>query len=164
MSHLESLIVEFYDWRGYLVKRNVKVGKRSAGGWEMELDVVAYHPHTRHLIHIEASLDAHSWDRREQRYVKKFHSGEKFILTDVFTWLEKDTPIERLAIFPSVPPFRKNFAGANAVSIDAFMADLQAAIIRQGLVSRCAIPEQYPLLRTLQLALNGYLRIGTPSS
>jgi len=49
MSRLGNLIAEFYDWRGYLVKRNVKAGRLSHGGWEMELDVVAYHPHTKHL-------------------------------------------------------------------------------------------------------------------
>ena len=30
MSHL-------YDWKGYLVKRNIKVGKLAHGGWEGEL-------------------------------------------------------------------------------------------------------------------------------
>jgi hypothetical protein len=29
MSHLENLIAEYYDWKGYLVKRNIKVGKLS---------------------------------------------------------------------------------------------------------------------------------------
>ncbi len=58
MSHLEDLIAEYYDWRGYLVKRNIKVGRLQHGGWEMELDVIAYHPHTNHLIHLEPSLDA----------------------------------------------------------------------------------------------------------
>ena len=40
MSHLENLIAEYYDWQGYLIKRNIKVGKLSHGGWEMELDVL----------------------------------------------------------------------------------------------------------------------------
>jgi hypothetical protein len=44
MSHLEDLIVEYYDWRGYLVKRNIRVGPLAHGGWEMELDIVAYIP------------------------------------------------------------------------------------------------------------------------
>ena len=44
MSHLEDLLAEYYDWKGYLVKRNIKVGRLNHGGWEMELDVIAYHP------------------------------------------------------------------------------------------------------------------------
>jgi len=56
MSHLEALIAEYYDWKGYLVKRNIKVGRLKHGGWEMELDVVAYDPNTKHLIHLEPSF------------------------------------------------------------------------------------------------------------
>ncbi len=60
MSHLEDLIAEYYDWKGCLVKRNIKVGKLSHGGWEMELDVIAFDPHTEHLVHFELSIDTHS--------------------------------------------------------------------------------------------------------
>jgi len=49
MSHLESLIVEYLDWQGYLVRRNTKVGRLKHGGWEMELDVIGYNPHTGDL-------------------------------------------------------------------------------------------------------------------
>ena len=78
MSHLEDLIAEYYDWSGYLVKQNLKVGKLSHGGWEMELDVVAFHPETKRLVHIEPSIDADSWAERERRFRKKFESGERY--------------------------------------------------------------------------------------
>jgi hypothetical protein len=47
MSHLESLIVEYLEWQIYLVKRNLKVGRRANGGYEMELDIVRLNPKTR---------------------------------------------------------------------------------------------------------------------
>jgi hypothetical protein len=47
MSHLEDLLVQWRDWRSYVVQRNVKAGRLSHGGWEGELDIVAYHPVTR---------------------------------------------------------------------------------------------------------------------
>lgn len=54
MSHLEDLIVEYYDWMGYLVKRDLKLGKLSHGGWEMQPRVIAFHPErsitTRHAL------------------------------------------------------------------------------------------------------------------
>lgn len=159
MTHLEQLIAEYYDWRGYLVRRNIKVGRRSGGGWEMELDIVGYHPHSHHLVHIEASLDAHSWLKREERYGKKFTMGEKYILGEVFTWLPSDTPIDRTAIFPSCPDGRTHVAGATLVSIDGFMKTVRDAITERQVVARDAIPEQYPLLRTLQLAIKGYYRV-----
>ena len=53
MSHLESLIAEYLEWQGYLIRRNMKVGRRAKGGWEMELDVVGYHPQLNKIIHYE---------------------------------------------------------------------------------------------------------------
>lgn len=159
MTHLEQLLAEFYDWKGYLVKRNIKVGRRIEGGWDMELDIVGYHPKTDHLVHIEASLDAHSWLKREERYLKKFAMGEKYILDEVFNWLPATTSIERIAIFPSCPDGRTHVAGAKLVSIDGFMKIVRDAVLERQVVARDAIPEQYPLLRTLQLAVKGYYRV-----
>lgn len=86
------------------MKRNIKVGRRGAGGWETELDVVAHHPEQRHLVHLEASPEAHSWSVRAEHYIKRFTSGEKYIPQEVFTWLAPGTVIERIAVFPNVPP------------------------------------------------------------
>jgi hypothetical protein len=72
MSHLESLIAEYLEWQGYLIRRNMKVGRRAKGGWEMELDVVGYHPQLNKIIHYEPSIHALRWAEREARYVKKF--------------------------------------------------------------------------------------------
>lgn len=158
MNHLEQLIGEYYDWKGYLVKRNIKVGRRGAGGWEMELDVVAYHPEQRHLVHLEASLDAHSWAVRAERYGKKFSSGEKYILQEVFTWLAPNTVIERIAVFPSASPEGASIAGAVVWAVDAFVKRISDEIRAGKVMSKEAIPEQYPLLRTMQLTLRGYHR------
>jgi hypothetical protein len=35
MNHLEQLVYEYYDWKGYLVKNNILVGKRKEGGYEI---------------------------------------------------------------------------------------------------------------------------------
>jgi len=159
MSHLEDLLAEYYDWKGYLVKRNVKVGRLAHGGWEMELDVVAYHPHTKHLLHIEPSIDAHSWQLRDSRFAKKFGAGERYIFTNVFTWLDPATPIERIALLISHPKGRDELCGAKIRSIDEFMSEIKLEIAKCGKVSRNAIPEQYPLLRTVQLLNNGYYKV-----
>ena len=111
MSHLEDLIAEYYDWCGYLVKRNIKVGRLKHGGWEMELDVIAYDPHSKHLIHVEPSIDAHSWEMREKRFTKKFKAAKKYIFSDVFTWLDMATPIEQVAILIVHPKNRDKLAG-----------------------------------------------------
>ena len=66
MNHLEQLIAEWFEFRGYFVRRNVKVGKLPHGGHEGELDIVAYHPIDNHLIQIEPSSDAHTWVKRNE--------------------------------------------------------------------------------------------------
>jgi hypothetical protein len=158
VTHLEQLIAEYYDWKGFLVKQNVMVGRREAGGWDMELDVVAYQPHDGRLVHIEASLDAHSWEKREERYAKKFTLGERYILKEVFTWLPPETSIERIAIFPSIPKDRTHIAGARLDSIDGFVKTIRDEISVGKVMAKQAIPEQYPLLRTMQLTVLGYHR------
>ena len=156
MNHLEKLCRQYFEYQGYLVKGNVRVGKLSHGGWEGELDIVAYNPDTAHLIHIEASIDAHSWERREERFIKKFQSGRKYITSVVFPWLERDHKLEQLALFPSGA--RKELAGGRVMSIDEFVLEVKEFVRRIGIGAKNAIPEEFDLLRTIQFTENGYSR------
>tara|TARA_R110001606_G_C15372631_1_gene649686 strand:+ start:2084 stop:2566 length:483 start_codon:yes stop_codon:yes gene_type:complete len=158
MSHLENIIAEYYDWKGYLVKRNIKVGKLGHGGWEMELDVMAFDPHTGHLVHIEPSIDAHSWSVREQRFAKKFTAARKYIFSEIFTWLDSSMEVEQIAVLVSHPKGRDELAGAKIISIDEIMAKIRREVMECGILSKNAIPEQYPNLRTMQLSHNGYYK------
>ncbi|MEW6765326.1 MAG: hypothetical protein AB1344_06005 [Pseudomonadota bacterium] len=156
MSHLESLIVEYLDWQGYLVRRNTKVGRLKHGGWEMELDVIGYNPHTNDLVHYEPSVDAHAWETREARFQKKFDAAKKLIFIEVFSWLSSDTPLRQVAVFPSHPKGRDTIAGARLMSIDELTKEIRDTVSACGPMRSNAIPEIYPLLRTLQLSHCGY--------
>lgn len=158
MSHLEALLAEYYDWQGYVVKRNMKVGSRRMGGWEMELDIVAFNPENRELLHIESSLDSNSWAKREKRFAKKFDAGKKYIHSEVFTWLKQSKQLKQIAVFPSVGKNRISIAGGIIRTVDDYMKEIRTAVIEKGLANKSAISEQYQLLRTLQLALCGYSR------
>lgn len=157
MNHLEKLTRQYYDWKGYLVKGNVKVGRLAHGGWAGELDIVAYHPQTEHLVHIEPSIDAHSWKKREERFEKKFRFGRKYIYKDVFPWLSPDTPLEQIAML--ITSSRKELCGGKIISIDEFMKQVKKEVRDQGIMAKNAIPEEYDLLRTVQLVVNGYYKI-----
>ena len=157
MNHLEKLVRQYYDWQHYLVKGNVKVGRLAHGGWAGELDVVAYNPKTHHLVHIEPSIDADSWDKREKRFEKKFSSGREYIFDTVFPWLTQDTPLEQIAIL--ITSSRKELCGAKVISIDEFMKEIKDKISKQGIIGKNAIPEEYDLLRTIQMTINGYYKI-----
>lgn len=156
MPHLEDLLCEYYDWQGFLVKRNAKVGRRPKGGWEGELDVMAYHPKESRLVHIEASLDALTWEKRELRFKRKFETAARYIFSEVFTWLPPDTPFEQVAVLPNHPVGRDTIGGGKLVSIDEKMAEIRARVMGCGLMAKNAVPEQYPLLRTVQLTHSGY--------
>ena len=66
MNFLEQLVAEWYEYRGYFVRCNVNFGKRGDGGWEGEMDVIAFQPLERSLVHIEVSTDASGWDERRR--------------------------------------------------------------------------------------------------
>ena len=154
MNHLEKLIRQYYEWQGYVVRGNVKVGKLSHGGWAGELDIVAYNPETKHLVHLEPSIDAHPWPKREERFRKKFRSGKKFIYKEVFPWLSAKTVIDQIAVL--ITSSRSKVGGGKVISIDDFMKEVKGKILKKGVMSKNAIPEEYDLLRTLQMALCGY--------
>jgi hypothetical protein len=126
MRHLEALVSEYLEWQGYFIRRNTKVGRLRHGGWEMELDIVGFHPQTRDLVHYEPSIDALSWEKRETRYLKKFDAGRRYILADLFPWLERNTPLRQIAVFVSHPKGRDQIAGGAIVSIDELMAEIRA--------------------------------------
>ncbi|HYH86159.1 MAG TPA: hypothetical protein VEX60_11945 [Pyrinomonadaceae bacterium] len=158
MSHLESLLDEYLDWQGHIVRRNIKVGRLSHGGWEMELDIVGYHPTSNTIVHYEPSIDALSWEKREARYLKKFQAGKKYIYTEVFSWLPPITPLKQIAVFISRPRERNKIAGGTLISIDELMSEIRAKVIERGPMCRNAISERYPLLRTLQMTHSGYFK------
>ena len=156
MNHLETLVRQFYEWQGYFVRGNVKVGKLSHGGWAGELDVVAYHPNTKHLIHIEPSIDALSWKERESRFKKKFDIGRKHIYRDIFPWLVESIPLDQLAILIGTGKGLEKIGGGRLESIDDFMLRVKRKIRAEGVMVKNAIPEEYGLLRTIQMTICGY--------
>jgi hypothetical protein len=157
MNHLETLIKQFYEWKQYVVRTNIKVGPLKHGGFEGELDIVAYNPKTQHLVHLEPSIDAHSWATRQARFQKKFEAGRKYISKTVFPWLSPETPIHQFAIL--VSSGKSEVGGGAVISADEFVAAVREDIAKEGVMAKAAIPEQYDLLRTIQFVTCGYYRV-----
>lgn len=74
MNFLESLASEWYAIQGYFVRTNIKANRRSNGGYNNEIDVLAFLPATGKLVHLETSWDALTWEKREQRYLENLSS------------------------------------------------------------------------------------------
>jgi hypothetical protein len=158
MTHLESLIAEYLEWQGFLTKRNTKVGRLGHGGWEMELDIVGYHPKNGTLVQYEPSIDSLSWKKREERYKKKFQAGRRYVLKELFSWLPAETELKQIAVFVNHPPDRHAIAGGEIMSVDELVAQIRGEVMKCGPMNRNAIPEQYPLLRTIQMSHVGYYK------
>lgn len=150
-NHLEDLVAEWYQLQGFFVRRNVQVGKRSNGGYECELDIVAFQPAKRLLVHVEPSLDSFSWQKREERYSRKFAAGRKYI-PDLFPGVDLPSRPEQIALLVyGSRGNRTSLGGGKIVFIKDFMADI-LDVVRKRRVESAAIPEEYALLRTLLFA------------
>ncbi|MFZ0334303.1 MAG: hypothetical protein WAN10_19165 [Candidatus Acidiferrales bacterium] len=131
------------------------------GGYECELDIVAFHPETKDLVQIEPSLDSDSWAKREERYRKKFEAGQKYI-PELFMQLEPTAELRQIALFVYAGEGRPTVGGGRVMLIKDLMSQILENI-RTRRVNAAAIPEQYPLLRTLQFAAQ-YWTVGDAPS
>jgi hypothetical protein len=149
-NYLEQLVAEWYQYNGYFIQRNVHVGPLPHGGYECELDVVAFNPRSGHLLHIEPSMDAHSWTRRAERCEKKFAAGRKYI-PELFNGLPVHSNIEQIALLVYASnKIHTTLAGGQVMLLPEFLQAIFASL-SQTTLARSAVPEQYPLIRTLQV-------------
>lgn len=149
MNHLEQLVSEWLQYRHYFVKTSIQVGPLGHGGFEGELDVVALNLSSRHLIHIECSLDSHSWEKREERFSLKFARGRKHI-KEVFSGLELPEP-DQVALLQYATSATTSLGGARLVTVKGFVAEVLKGLEGTS-PSSGAVPTKFPLLRTMQLA------------
>lgn len=148
-NYLEQFLAEWYEYQGYFIRRNVWVGKREKGGYECELDIVAFHPGKKHLLQVEPSSDADSWAKREERYARKFLAGRKYI-PELFKDFEARGPIDQIAVFVSASKQnRQSLAGGRIVLASEILVDILKEL-RSSSIFSSAVSEQYPILRTLQ--------------
>ena len=162
MSHLENFICEYLLWKRFLLRRNEKVGALKHGGHSGELDIIAFNPKSRTLLHIEPSLDALTWERREARYAKKFATGRSHIRS-LFDWVRPFPQVRQIAVLPSASDARRMLGKAEVITVDEVITEICEAVCqhKNGKLTRTAqsaISEQYPLLRTAQLCTVGYGR------
>ncbi len=150
-NFLEQLVAEWYAYRGFFVRTNIKFGPRPEGGWEGEMDVVAFEPKERALVHIETSGDADSWGERQARFVKKFHSAEEHY-RDVFPW--DYSQVKQVAVVSyREPPEDVNFGSKiEIVSIPELIHEIITELKDKD-PRRVVVPEGYALLRAIQFAV-----------
>jgi hypothetical protein len=153
MNFLEQLASEWYEYSGYFVRTNVKARRLPHGGWGMEVDVLAYEPHTKLLLHIEPTSDADSWPERKKRFLTK-----KFILSHgeyeeiVGAQISK---VRKIAIvgYGHYAKVDLNWGDdIEVVLIPLFIKQIATKLKGQH-PAKEAVPEGYPILRGMQMML-----------
>lgn len=149
MNHLEQLVAEWLQYKGYFVRVSIPVGPRQNGGFEGELDVVGFNLKTKHLIHIECSLDALKEEERETRFAAKFERGRRFI-SSVFLGIQLPKLDQALVLQFSSGRVRK-IGGVRLVTVRDFVHEMVDGLKGTSPASK-AVSANLPLLRTVQLA------------
>ena len=152
MNFLESLAAEWYGIQEYFVRTNIKTNRRNNGGYDNEIDVLALHPGSGKLVHLETSWDALTWGQREERYLtKKFVFSYEQYSEIIGT---KPVSIQKRAIIGTSKTQPKEIWGADieVTTVPNFIAEI-AADMKQRHPMRNVVPETYPCLRSFQFAL-----------
>lgn len=126
------------------------VGQRANGGFDGELDVVGFNPVTQHVVHIECSLDADTWSKREERFAAKFDRGRKYV-HEVVHGLKAGFVLDQVALMQLGGGDRTTLGGARLVWVKDFVADIIDELEHLSPDKR-AVPSTLPLIRTMQLA------------
>jgi hypothetical protein len=149
VNFLEQLIAEWYEYEGYFLRRNVLVGKRLRGGYDCEIDIVGFHPHKKHLVQIEPSMDTDSWAKRNERYTRKFEAGRKHI-PGLFAGFDLPSHIEQFAVLVYASKTNNTTVGGGKVLLIGELLGEIFAKLKDRRLSVSAIPEHMSILRSFQ--------------
>lgn len=161
MNHLETLTAEWLAYNDYFTRSTVKVGKRAKGGWEGELDVVGFHPGRQHFIHVECSTDAWTWLRREETFRRKFAIGRRHA-AELFSGMELPTALDQVVVhgYAGANDKYRNLGGGRFVTSQELAAEIMNGIPATS--RKSAVPENFPLMRTLQLSIMAGAKVAAP--
>ena len=150
MNFLEQITSEWYVYKGYFVRTNIKFGRLSHGGWKGEIDIAAYNPQTKDFIHVETSTDADSWAKRKERFCRKFRNAAEFY-SELFPF--QINKIQKIALVGfSKPKIKPNFGDSiNVILVPDFFREITNELKKKNPM-QVAIPENYPLLRAIQFS------------
>jgi hypothetical protein len=148
VDYLQQFVTEWYEYQGYFVHRDLWVGLEPDGSYECELDVVAFHPLHRCVVQIEPSMDLLGWKDREQHFGLKFEAGRKY-LHRMFG-AEPRIHLEQIALIVTTEEAPCTIAGGKIVRLPDLLTEILATV-RSFDMSEVLVPEQWPILRTLQL-------------
>jgi len=168
MNFLEQLTAEWYQYKGYFVRTNIKFGRnaRGRGGHLGEIDVIAYEPKDKDFIHIEASTDALTWSKRKEIFERKFTDAREYYM-EIFPFKQMSMRPRQIALVgfnlnpvPSVNSWKSSAPNGSpwggikieVIHIPKFFEQINSELKNKN-PQNDAIPETYPLLRAIQYSV-----------
>lgn len=154
MNFLEQFAAEWYQYKGYLVRTNIKFGKRSRGGYKGEMDIIAFKPEENEFIHIETSTDSSSWGNRKKIFTKKFSNAREHY-REAFSFKTEGIRPKKVVIAGLSRTNQENPLGSDTefISIPDFIQKIVTEMSGKN-PRNDAMPESYPLMRAIQYAVN----------
>ena len=139
-NFLEQLAAEWYQYKEYLVWRNIPVRKS-------DLDIVAFKPRDKHLVHVETQM---STGDVEGTCKYKFANGRNHIpgmlsglLCDGVTF--QDLKFDQIALIDDVK--ERSVGGGRIENVSTFLKPILDEF--GDLKKTKNVPEQFPILRAL---------------
>jgi hypothetical protein len=77
-NFLEKLVAQWYDYQGYMTKRNLYFGTGGSGGKASDIDVLAFDPFKNKAVHIEAATLGDSYEETGKKHKKKFEKAKNY--------------------------------------------------------------------------------------
>ena len=144
INTIEQVVAEWYDLRGYFIRRNIMRPNPPRG--QTDLDVVAFHPNTRHMIHIEGSTASERWSAVKLKMEAKFPLDRAYLAR-----LYPDLPLEQLLVYYRRVPDEHLDSGIRILAFPDLLSEIRAYLKTHRLDER-KVPEAFPLLRVLHHA------------
>jgi len=151
MTFAEKLLAEWYEYKGYFVKTNIRINKLKTGGYGGEMDVVAYNPKINEMIHIEVSGEAISWKKKKEKIEDKFKTAKESY-EEEFQF--ECPPIKQIVVVGVSKP-RKEIEFDNEIQLKSFTEQFGEICheLKKVNPTKKVVPEKYPIIRTIQFTL-----------
>ncbi len=147
-NYLVELVAEWYEFQGYLVRRNVAAQASNKSG-TTELDVIAVHTGHSEVVHVEASMDSDSWQKRDKRFRAKFRAGQ-VLFDELAAGMKKKPRFRQRALLVYARTLRRRtLGGGELVLLPQFLHEIVERLVELR-IDKQIVPEHLPLIRTLQ--------------
>jgi len=158
-NFLEELVAQWYEFKGFFIRRNIQFGVGTQGGREGEIDLLAFNPSTKEAIHIETAVPSLSYKEFGESHRKKFEGAEKYY-KELLNPNINPNSVKKISIVHTSSIPRKDsiktfesIAGSKLIHLSVLLDEIITELEKQDPKSHI-IEESYSLLRMSQILIH----------